>query len=227
MTEVEKIAQELNWEKGTDYPDWGHTEVYLKTISKGYCLAHETPRDAYWRVSTVVANRLKKPELAKKFFDYVWKGWLNLATPVLSNTGTERGLPISCFGIDVGDSIQEIGQKNLELMLLAKHGGGVGICHNQIRPAGSPITDNGTSDGVVPFIKINDSTILATNQGAVRRGASSTNINIEHADFWEWLEIREPKGDINRQCLNMNQCVVVSDKFMRMVEESIIIGRMG
>jgi len=219
MTEVEKIAQELNWERGTDYPDWGHTEVYLKTISKGYCLAHETPRDAYWRVSTVIANRLKKPELAKKFFDYIWKGWLNLATPVLSNTGTERGLPISCFGIDVGDSIQEIGQKNLELMLLAKHGGGVGICHNQIRPAGSPITDNGTSDGVVPFIKINDSTILATNQGAVRRGASSTNINIEHADFWEWLEIREPKGDINRQCLNMNQCVVVSDKFMRKVEE--------
>lgn len=219
MTEVEKIALELNWEKGTDYPDWGHTEVYLKTISKGYCLAHETPRDAYWRVSTVVANRLKRPELAKKFFDYVWKGWLNLATPVLSNTGTERGLPISCFGIDVGDSIQEIGQKNLELMLLAKHGGGVGICHNQIRPAGSPITDNGTSDGVVPFIKINDSTILATNQGAVRRGASSTNMNIEHGDFWEWLEIREPKGDINRQCLNMNQCVVISDKFMRKVEE--------
>lgn len=219
MTEVEKIAQELNWEKGTDYPEWGHTEVYLKTISKGYCLSHETPRDAYWRVSTVVANRLKRPELSKKFFDYIWKGWLNLATPVLSNTGTERGLPISCFGIDVGDSIQEIGQKNLELMLLAKHGGGVGICHNQIRPAGSPITDNGTSDGVVPFIKINDSTILATNQGAVRRGASSTNMNIEHGDFWEWLEIREPKGDINRQCLNMNQCVVVSDKFMRKVEE--------
>jgi ribonucleoside-diphosphate reductase alpha chain len=219
MTEVEKIAQELQWERGTDYPDWGHTEVYLKTISKGYCLSHETPRDAYWRVCTVVANRLKRPELAKKFFDYVWKGWLNLATPVLSNTGTERGLPISCFGIDVGDSIQEIGQKNLELMLLAKHGGGVGICHNQIRPAGSPITDNGTSDGVVPFIKINDSTILATNQGAVRRGASSSNVNIEHGDFWEWLEIREPKGDINRQCLNMNQCVIVSDKFMRKVEE--------
>jgi len=219
MTEVEQLAQELQWERGTDYPEWGHTEVYLKTISKGYCLSHETPRDAYWRVCTVVANRLKRPELAKKFFDYVWKGWLNLATPVLSNTGTERGLPISCFGIDVGDSIQEIGQKNLELMLLAKHGGGVGICHNQIRPAGSPITDNGTSDGVVPFIKINDSTILATNQGAVRRGASSSNINIEHGDFWEWLEIREPKGDINRQCLNMNQCVVVSDKFMRKVEE--------
>lgn len=219
MTDVDKIAEELKWERGVDYPDWGHTDVYLRTISKGYCLPHETPRDAYWRVCTTVSNRLKKPELAKRFFEYVWKGWLNLATPVLSNTGTERGLPISCFGIDVGDSIQEIGQKNLELMLLAKHGGGVGICHNQIRPAGSPITDNGTSDGVVPFIKINDSTILATNQGAVRRGASSSNLSIEHGDFWEWLEIREPKGDINRQCLNMNQCVIIGDKFMRKIEE--------
>jgi len=219
MTDIDKIAEELKWERGVDYPVWGHTDVYLRTISKGYCLPHETPRDAYWRVCTTVANRLKKPELAKRFFEYIWNGWLNLATPVLSNTGTERGLPISCFGIDIGDSIQEIGQKNLELMLLAKHGGGVGICHNQIRPAGSPITDNGTSDGVVPFIKINDSTILATNQGAVRRGASSSNLSIEHSDFWEWLEIREPKGDVNRQCLNMNQCVIIGDKFMRKIEE--------
>jgi ribonucleoside-diphosphate reductase alpha chain len=216
---VEQLEKELGWERGVDYPEWGNTEVYLKTISKGYCLANETPRDAYWRVSTTVANRLKRPELAEKFFKYIWKGWLNLATPVLSNTGTERGLPISCFGIDVADSINDIGNKNWELMLLAKHGGGVGICHNQIRPAGSDITDNGTSDGVVPFIKINDSTILATNQGAVRRGAASTNLNIEHGDFWEWLEIREPKGDINRQCLNMNQCVIISDKFMRRIEE--------
>jgi len=216
---VEQLEKELGWERGVDYPEWGNTEVYLKTISKGYCLANETPKDAYWRVSTTVANRLKRPELAEKFFKYIWKGWLNLATPVLSNTGTERGLPISCFGIDVADSINDIGNKNWELMLLAKHGGGVGICHNQIRPAGSNITDNGTSDGVVPFIKINDSTILATNQGAVRRGAASTNLNIEHGDFWEWLEIREPKGDINRQCLNMNQCVIISDKFMRRIEE--------
>lgn len=216
---ADQLENELGWEKGIDYPEWGHTNVYLQTISKGYCLPGETPRDAYWRVCTTVANRLKKPELAERFLDYIWKGWLNLASPVLSNTGTERGLPISCFGIDVADSINDIGGKNLELMLLAKHGGGVGICHNQIRPAGAEITDNGTSDGVVPFIKINDSTILATNQGAVRRGAASSNINIEHGDFWEWLEIREPKGDINRQCLNMNQCVIISDKFMRKVME--------
>ena len=216
---ADQIEKELGWERGVDYPEWGHTDVYLNTISRGYCLPGETPRDAYWRVSTTVANRLKKPEMAGKFFDYIFKGWLNLASPVLSNTGSERGLPISCFGIDVADSIQDIGAKNLELMLLAKHGGGVGIGHNQIRPAGATITENGTSDGVVPFIKINDSTILATSQGSVRRGAASTNLSIEHDDFWEWLEIREPKGDINRQCLNINQCVVISDKFMRCVLE--------
>ena len=207
------------WIKGTDYPAWGDTEVYRKTISGGYLLQGETPRDAYERVAKTVARRLYKPELADVFFDYIWKGWLNLASPVLSNTGTDRGLPISCFGIDVADSIQDIGAKNLEMMLLAKHGGGVGVGINMIRPAGAKITGNGTSDGVVPFCKIYDSTILATNQGAVRRGAASVNINIEHPDFEEWLEIREPKGDVNRQSLNLHQCAVVGDKFMRRLEQ--------
>ena len=216
---MKNYAEEFGWEIGVDVPEWGNTEIYIKTISKGYLLAGETPKDAYWRVSTAVARRLGKPQLASKFFDYIWRGWLNLATPVLSNTGTDRGLPISCFGIDVADSIQDIGSKNLEMMLLAKHGGGVGIGMNMIRPAGSKITGNGTSDGVVPFAKIYDSTILATNQGSVRRGAASINLNIDHPDFEDWLEIREPKGDVNRQCLNMHQCVVVSDKFMRRLEE--------
>ena len=206
------------WKKGVDYPTWGDTEVYKKTIIGGYLLLGETPKEAYKRVSNAVARRLYKPELADKFFDYIWKGWLCLASPVLSNTGTDRGLPISCFGIDVADSINDIGQKNLEMMLLAKHGGGVGIGINMIRPAGAKITGNGTSDGVVPFCKIYDSTILATNQGSVRRGAASVNLNIEHADFDEWLEIREPKGDVNRQSLNLHQCAVVGDKFMRKLE---------
>ena len=207
-----------DWEKEKDYPSWGDTDVYKKTITGGYLLPGESPRDAYMRVSTAVARRLYKPEMAEIFFDYIWKGWLNLASPVLSNTGTDRGLPISCFGIDVGDSIADIGGKNLEMMLLVKHGGGVGIGVNMIRPAGSKITGNGTSDGVVPFCKIYDSTILATNQGAVRRGAASVNLNIEHKDFDEWLEIREPKGDVNRQSLNLHQCAVVGDKFMRKLE---------
>jgi len=212
-------GETLGWELGVDFPTWANTEIYVKTISNGYLLEGETPKDAYWRVATTVAKRLQKPEMASKFFDYIWKGWLNLASPVLSNTGTERGLPISCFGLDVADSIHDIGAKNLEMMLLAKHGGGVGIGINQIRPAGATIRGNGTSDGVVPFCKIYDSTILATNQGSVRRGAASVNIDIEHKDFWEWLEIREPKGDVNRQSLNLHQCVIVPDAFMQKIKE--------
>ena len=203
------------WIKGQDYPEWAEADVYKKTIQGGYLYNGETPKEAYMRVATTVAKRLKRPEMADTFFDYIWKGWLCLASPVLSNTGTDRGLPISCFGIDVADSIVDIGTKNLEMMLLAKHGGGVGIGINQIRPAGAEITMNGTSDGVVPFCKIYDSTILATNQGAVRRGAASVNLNIEHKDWEDWLEIREPKGDVNRQSLNMHQCTIIGDKFMR------------
>ena len=216
---MKNYGEEFGWEVDVDFPYWGNNEIYVKTISKTYLQPGEKPKDAYWRVATAVAKRLDKPQLATKFFDYIWKGWLCLATPVLSNTGTDRGLPISCFGIDVGDSIFEIGSKNLELMLLAKHGGGVGIGLNMIRPAGSKITGNGTSDGIIPFAKIYDSTILATNQGSVRRGAASVNIKIEHKDFDDFLEIREPKGDVNRQSLNLHQCVVVSDKFMKKLEE--------
>ena len=213
------------WIKGQDYPEWADADVYKKTITGGYLLPGETPKDAYKRVAAAVARRLNKPEMADKFFDYIWKGWLCLASPVLSNTGTDRGLPISCFGIDVADSIYDIGKKNLEMMLLAKHGGGVGIGLNQVRPAGATISQNGTSDGVVPFCKIYDSTILATNQGAVRRGAASVNLNIDHEDFEDWLEIREPKGDINRQSLNLHQCAIIGDKFMRKLRDGDKVAR--
>ena len=213
------------WIKGQDYPEWADADVYKKTITGGYLLPGETPKDAYKRVAAAVARRLNKPDMANKFFDYIWKGWLCLASPVLSNTGTDRGLPISCFGIDVADSIYDIGKKNLEMMLLAKHGGGVGIGLNQVRPAGATISQNGTSDGVVPFCKIYDSTILATNQGAVRRGAASVNLNIDHEDFEDWLEIREPKGDINRQSLNLHQCAIIGDKFMRKLRDGDKVAR--
>jgi len=213
------------WKKGEDYPEWASSEVYKKTIQGGYLYNGETPKEAYRRVARTVAQRLQKPEMEETFFDYIWKGWLCLASPVLSNTGTERGLPISCFGIDVADSILDIGNKNLEMMLLAKHGGGVGIGINQIRPAGSKITGNGTSDGTVPFCKIYDSSILATNQGAVRRGAASVNLNIDHADFEDWLEIREPKGDVNRQSLNLHQCAIIGDKFMRKLRDGDKVAR--
>ena len=207
------------WEKGKDYPEWMN-EISLATISKGYLLPDETPKTAFRRVANTVAQRLDKPELANKFFRYMWKGWLNLASPVLSNTGTDKGLPISCFGIDTPDSIRGIGLTNAELMRLTSLGGGVGISLSRVRGRGEKIGNGtmGQSEGVVPWAKIYDSTIIATNQGAVRRGAASVNLDIEHPDIEEYLEIRRPKGDPNRQCLNLHQAVMVTDSFMERLE---------
>lgn len=207
------------WKPGVDYPEWMN-EISLATISKGYLLPDETPKKAYRRVADAVAKRLDRPDLANKFYKYMWKGWLNLASPVLSNTGTDRGLPISCFGIDTPDSIRGIGLTNAELMRLTSLGGGVGIGLGRVRGRGAKIGngETGQSEGIVPWAKIYDSTIIATNQGAVRRGAASVNLDINHPDIKEFLQIRRPKGDPNRQCLNLHQCVSVDDKFMQRLE---------
>ena len=186
-----------NWEAGKQYPEW-MDEIPLATVSKGYLLPGETVKTAYKRVADAAASRLKKPEL--------------------SNMGTDRGLPISCFGIDTPDSIRGIGLTNAELMKLTASGGGVGISLSRIRKRGEGITGNGKSEGVVPWAKIYDSAIIATNQGNVRRGAASVNLDINHGDIDEFLQIRRPKGDPNRQCLNLHQCVVVDDFFMRKLE---------
>jgi ribonucleoside-diphosphate reductase alpha chain len=212
------IADYSQWEIGKDYPEW-MDEVALSTISKGYLIPGETPKRAYRRVANAVAMRLEKPEMASKFFKYIWNGWIGLASPVLSNTGTDRGLPISCFGVDTPDSIRGIGLTNAELMKLTASGGGVGVSVSRIRPRGTSIRGNGKSEGVVPWCKIYDSAIIATNQGNVRRGAASVNCNINHPDIDEYLQIRRPKGDPNRQCLNLHQCVVVDDAFMRKLND--------
>lgn len=207
-----------NWTKGKNYPTWMN-EISLSMISKGYLLPDEDVFDAFKRVSKAAARRLKRKDLQPFFYEAMVKNWLCLASPVLSNLGTERGMPISCFGIDTDDSIEGIALANSELMRLSSQGGGVGIGVSRIRGRGKLIKDNGISEGVVPWIKIYDSTILATNQGSVRRGAASVNLNINHPDIEEFLMIRRPKGDVNRQCLNMHQCVVIDDEFMNKLEE--------
>ena len=212
------VADYTAWERGKDFPEY-MDEVALSTISKGYLLPGETPKKAYRRVAHAVAMRLNRPDLENKFFKYIWNGWIGLASPVLSNTGTDRGLPISCFGIDTPDSIRGIGLTNAELMRLTSYGGGVGISLSRIRGRGEHITGNGKSEGVVPWAKIYDSTIIATNQGSVRRGAASVNLDINHPDIKEFLQIRRPKGDPNRQCLNLHQCVVVDDAFMKRLND--------
>jgi ribonucleoside-diphosphate reductase alpha chain len=214
-----------NWERGKDYPEF-FDEISLATISKGYLQPGETPKTAFKRVAHTVAHRLRRPDLERKFFNYMWKGWLCLASPVLANTGCDKGLPISCFGIDTPDSIRGIGLTNAELMRLSASGGGVGISVSRIRGRGSKIANgSGVSEGVVPWCKIYDSTIIATNQGQVRRGASSVNLRINHPDIQEFLQIRRPKGDTNRQCLNLHQCVVIDDSFMKKVENGDIEAR--
>jgi ribonucleoside-diphosphate reductase alpha chain len=207
-----------NWIKNKHYPDFMN-EISLSMISKGYLLPDEDVFGAFRRVSKAAARRLKRKDLQPLFYEAMVKNWLCLASPVLSNMGTERGMPISCFGIDTDDSIEGIALANSELMRLSSQGGGVGIGVSRIRGRGKPIQGNGVSEGVVPWVKIYDSTILATNQGSVRRGAASVNLNINHPDIEEFLMIRRPKGDVNRQCLNMHQCVVIDDEFMNKVEE--------
>lgn len=201
-------------------PKW-MTEEGFATISKGYMLEGETPRKMYRRVARAAASALGEPELEDRFFDVIFnKNWLCPASPVLSNLGTNRGLPISCFGIDTPDSVNGIYKSLHEMAMLTKHGGGVGVSLSRIRGRGELIRGgaNGKSEGVVPWAKCYDTAIIATSQGNVRRGAASINLDIDHKDFEEFLSVRRPQGDVNRQCLNLHQCAVVSDDFMKRVE---------
>jgi len=206
------------WVMGKDYPVW-MDEIGISTISKGYLINDENVFDGFKRVSKAAARRIRRKDLQPIFYEAMVKNWLCLASPVLSNMGTERGLPISCYGIDVDDSIEGIAWSNSELMKLSSQGGGVGMSLSRIRGRGKSIKDNGVSEGIIPWAKIYDSTVLATNQGSVRRGAASFNLNINHPDIEEFLMMRRPKGDINRQCLNTHHCVVIDDEFMEKIEK--------
>ena len=208
---ADQIEKELGWERGVDYPEWGHTDVYLNTISRGYCLPGETPKDAYWRVATTVANRLKKPEMADKFMKYIWKGWLNLASPVLSNTGTERGLPISCFNVYVPDNIEGITHKLGEVIMQTKIGGGTSGYFGELRERGSAVTDNGKSSGAVSFMKLFDTAMDTISQGGVRRGAFAAYLDIDHSDIKEFLDIKS----IGNPIQNLFNGVCVSDYWMQ------------
>jgi len=206
------------WVVGKDYPEW-MDDIAVSMISKGYLLSDENVFEGFKRVSKSAARRLRRKDLQPFFYEAMVKNWLCLASPVLSNMGTERGLPISCYGIDVDDSVEGIASANSELMRLSSQGGGVGMSLSRIRGRGARIKDNGVSEGIIPWAKIYDSTILATNQGSVRRGAASFNLDINHPDIEEFLMMRRPKGDVNRQCLNTHHCVVVDDAFMQKVED--------
>lgn len=212
---------DLNFLKETNEAPMWLLDAGFKTISKGYLLEGETPRTAFERVAKTVAARLKKPELADKFFDYMWKGWFGLASPVLSNIGADRGLPISCYTIHPADSITSIFGKAHELACLSKGGGGVGIYLGDLRGRGSLISGgrNGVTDGIVPWAKVYDSTTVSVSQGSTRRGASALYLDVAHKDFDEFIRIRRPQGDINRQCLNTHHGICIDDAFMVSLKE--------
>lgn len=195
-------------------PEWLTQEGY-DTLSRGYLLEDETPRALYTRVAAAAAEWTSDKEVwTKKFFDVMWKNWLCLASPVASNMGTSRGLPISCNSLHVGDSVDSIFDKVHELATLSKNGAGVGIYIGDIRGRGTAISGNGTSEGVVPWAKIYDQTINSVSQGSTRRGSAVLYLPITHADIKEFLNIRRPIGDPNRRCLNINHGVTITDDWM-------------
>jgi ribonucleoside-diphosphate reductase alpha chain len=205
--------------RGIDYPEW-LTEAGLKTLKNGYLLEGENVFDMYRRVAKAAASQISRLDLEDKFYEAMAKNWLCPATPVAANLGTDRGLPISCFGLAVPDSVDGIYKSVHEMAMLSKHGGGVGIGLSRVRGRGALIREgkNGKSEGVIPWAKVFDSATIATSQGNVRRGASSVNLHVDHLDINEFLRIRRQVGDVNRQCLNINHCVIISDSFMKKVE---------
>lgn len=215
-----------NWKEGIDYPEWMKEEG-LKTLKRQHLLDNETPKEMYERIANTLHRSFHNSSfiidilgierlnyVRDKWFEYMWKGWLCPATPILANTGTTRGFTISCFIERVEDSLDNIYLKAHELAMLTKMGGGVGVTADKIRGRGEPISVGGFSEGVIPFLKVYDSAIIAANQGSVRRGAASINLPIRHKDAKEFLKMRQPKGDVNRQCLNLNHCFTIDDYFM-------------
>lgn len=194
-------------------PVWMTEEGY-NILKDSYLLPNETPKGMWTRVTNSSAAFLKKPELAPRFFDILWKNWLGLASPVAANAGTDRGLPISCFGTYVPDSIVGIMDNAAELAMMTKNAGGVSTNWIDVRSRGSTISGNGKSEGIIPFIKIQDSVTIGVSQGGVRRGASAAYTSIEHGDFWEFIKIRRPDGDVNRQCLNIHHALSIPDSFI-------------
>lgn len=199
-----------------DAPDW-MTSAGLTTLREGYLLPGETVRDMFRRVAAAAARRLEMPELADKFYWAMDSGFFCLASPILANMGTDRGLPISCFGQTIGDSIYDIYYGQVEFAMLAKNGGGVSQYFGLVRPANAPIKGgvNGVSNGSIPFAHGYDAAVVAVSQGNVRRGANCFYWPATHGDRKSALKIRRQVGSEHLQCLNSNHAFVFNDETMR------------
>lgn len=179
------------WVAGKDYPDW-MDEAALLTLTAGYLLPSETPKDAMRRISKTAAEILNKEELEEEFFNAIWLGWLCPSTPVWANFGSNRGLPISCFGSYIDDSISGIFETLSEVAMMSKLGGGTSVYAGGIRGRGSKIgKSQGKTNGTQPFLEIYDKAITKVSQGSTRRGALAAYLDITHKDIDEHLQIKE------------------------------------
>lgn len=192
-------------------------EFSLKTLKDRYMLPEEkSPQEALARAAKAFAD---DEEHAQRIYDYASKQWFMFATPILSNGGTDRGLPISCFLNYVDDSREGITEVFTENAMLSSVGGGIGTYWGHVRPAGSKTSRGSESTGQIPFVKVSDSLTLAFSQGVTRRGSNAAYSHISHPEIEEFLEIRKPTRDEHRRCLNIHNAVVVNDKFMRIIEK--------
>ncbi|HEX2793263.1 MAG TPA: ribonucleoside-diphosphate reductase subunit alpha [Croceicoccus sp.] len=192
------------------------TDFGKDTLQDRYLLPNETYQDLFARVADAYAD---DQDHAQRLYDYISRLWFMPATPVLSNGGTGRGLPISCYLNSVEDSLEGIVGTWNENVWLASRGGGIGTYWGQVRGIGEPVGLNGKTSGIIPFVRVMDSLTLAISQGSLRRGSAACYIDVSHPEIEEFLEIRKPSGDFNRKALNLHHGVLLTDAFMEAVRD--------
>lgn len=186
------------------------------TLEDRYLLRGEGFQDMFARVAMSFADDSAH---AQRMYDYISRMWFMPATPVLSNGGTDRGLPISCFLNEANDSLEGIVDLLNENVWLAARGGGIGSNWSNLRSIGEKVGHNGKTSGIIPFIRVMDSQTMAISQGSLRRGSAAVYLNVSHPEIEEFVEIRRPTGgDPNRKALNLHHGIVIPDAFMRAVE---------
>ena len=192
------------------------TDFGRETLDDRYLLPGERYQDLFARVAAAYAD---DQDHAQRLYDYISKLWFMPATPVLSNGGTNRGLPISCYLNSVSDSLEGIVGTWNENVWLASRGGGIGTYWGNVRGIGEPVGLNGKTSGIIPFVRVMDSLTLAISQGSLRRGSAACYLDVAHPEIEEFLEIRKPSGDFNRKALNLHHGVLLTDEFMECVRD--------
>ncbi len=192
------------------------TDFGKETLKDRYLLPGESYQDLFVRVASAYADDAAH---AQRVYDYISRLWFMPATPVLSNGGTGRGLPISCYLNSVDDSLNGIVNTWNENVWLASRGGGIGTYWGSVRGIGEPVGLNGKTSGIIPFVRVMDSLTLAISQGSLRRGSAAVYLDVSHPEIEEFLEIRKPSGDFNRKALNLHHGVLLTDAFMEAVRD--------